>query len=107
MRMAAAFFGPAGRRVEQLARELASARTVVALEDLEGAPRDIERGDALAAFAAMQRLLESDTQPARRQDVLRGLFGPRGPELYAAAAAVHEGIDHAWIFRYERDGPGP
>jgi hypothetical protein len=107
MRMAAAFFGPAGRRVDQLARELASARTVVALEDLEGAPRDIERGDALAAFAAMQRLLESDTQPARRQDVLRGLFGPRGPELYAAAAAVHEGIDHAWIFRYERDGPGP
>lgn len=106
-RMAAAFFGPAGRRVEQLARELASARAVVALEDLEGAASDIERGDAMAAFAAVQRLIESDSQPARRQDVLRGLFGPRGPELYAAAAAVHEGIDHAWIFRYERDAPGP
>jgi hypothetical protein len=33
--------------------------------------------------------------------VLRGLFGPGGAALYADAAGVHEGIDHAWIFRYE------
>jgi hypothetical protein len=67
----------------------------------------VTRGDSLAAFAAVQRLLESDPQQGRKQEVLRGLFGPRGPELYAAAAAVHEGIDHAWVFRYERDAPGP
>lgn len=33
--------------------------------------------------------------------ILSGLFGARGPDLYAAAVAVHEGIDHAWVFRYE------
>jgi hypothetical protein len=107
IRAATAFFGPAGRRVGQLARDLASARALTALEDIEGGARDVERGNALAAFATVQTLLESDTQPGRREDVLRGLFGPRGPELYAAAAAVHEGIDHAWVFRYERDAPGP
>ena len=35
--------------------------------------------------------------------ILGGLFGARGPELYAAAVAVHEGIDHAWVFRYENE----
>ncbi len=35
--------------------------------------------------------------------LLAGLFGPRGPALYAAAVAVNEGIDHAWVFRYETD----
>jgi hypothetical protein len=106
-RAAAACFGSAERRVEQLARDLASARALAALEDVEGGADEVTRGDSLAAFAAVQRLLESDPQQGRKQEVLRGLFGPRGPELYAAAAAVHEGIDHAWVFRYERDAPGP
>ena len=107
VRAEAALFGPAGRRVEPLARDLALARTLAALEDIDGGSRALEGNDAVAAFAAVQRLLESDSQPGRRQDVLRGLFGPRGPELYAAAASLPEGIDHAWVFRYERDAPGP
>ena len=106
-RLAGALFGPAARRVEALAKDLASARAVAVLEDLEGGAGDVERGDALEAFATIQRLVEADTKPGRRPQVLQGLFGPRGPELFAAAAAVHEGIDHAWVFRYERDAPGP
>lgn len=38
--------------------------------------------------------------------LLAGLFGPRGPALYAAAVAVNEGIDHAWVFRFETDVGG-
>ncbi|MFM8734198.1 MAG: hypothetical protein ACKOC8_03280 [Pirellulales bacterium] len=38
--------------------------------------------------------------------LLAGLFGPRGPALYAAAVAVNQGIDHAWVFRYETEVGG-
>jgi hypothetical protein len=38
--------------------------------------------------------------------VLQGLFGPRGPGLYATAVSKEEGVDHAWVFRYETDAAG-
>jgi hypothetical protein len=104
---AAAVFGPAGRRVEQLAQDLAAARAAAVLEDLQAWQTDLGQGDAAATFAAMQRLLESHPEPQRRDEMLAGLFGPRGPRVYAAAAAVPEGIDHEWVFRYERDLPSP
>ena len=37
-----------------------------------------------------------------RDSLILGLFGPQGPALFAGALAVHEGIDHSWVFRYER-----
>jgi hypothetical protein len=107
VRAAAAIFGAAGRRVETLAKDLAAARAAAVLEELEARPGDIGREDAAATFAALQRLLESYPDAARRPQMLQGLFGPRGPQVYAAAVAVHEGIDHEWVFRYERDVPGP
>ena len=107
LREAAAVFGPAGRRVEQLAKDLAAARAAAVLEDLQARPDDVGREDAAATFAALQRLLESHPEAERRPQMLEGLFGPRGPQVYAAAAAVHEGIDHEWVFRYERDASGP
>jgi hypothetical protein len=107
LREAAAVFGPAGRRVEQLAKDLAAARAAAVLEDLQARPDDLGREDAAATFAALQRLLESHPEAERRPQMLEGLFGPRGPQVYAAAAAVHEGIDHEWVFRYERDASGP
>lgn len=107
LRAAAAVFGPAGRRVEQLAKDLAAARAAAVLEDLQARPGDVGPGDAAATFVALQRLLESHPEAERRTPMLEGLFGPRGPQLYAAAAAFHEGIDHEWVFRYERDASGP
>ncbi|MCE9629601.1 MAG: hypothetical protein K8S94_02620 [Planctomycetia bacterium] len=51
--------------------------------------------------------LEDEARPKALADlILGGLFGARGPDLYAAAVAMHEGIDHAWVFRYEKDYPG-
>jgi hypothetical protein len=106
-RAAAAVFGPAGRRVEQLAKDLAAARAVAVLEDLEARRGDVGQGDAAATFVALQRLLESHPAAEQRGPMLAALFGPRGPQLYAAAAAVHEGIDHEWVFRYDQDSSGP
>jgi hypothetical protein len=80
---------------------------VAVLEDLEARQGDVGQGDAAATFAALQRLLESHPAAEQRAPMLAALFGPRGPQLYAAAAAVHEGIDHEWVFRYERDASGP
>jgi hypothetical protein len=94
-------FGPAGDRVEWLRRQLAAVRSVLALETVGIEPRLLTAGDARAAFAAVQPAVAAETDGQKRMAVLRGLFGPGGAALYADAAGVHEGIDHAWIFRYE------
>jgi hypothetical protein len=96
--------GPAAPRIEWLAREVEAARTLGALDDLGIPPGDVLRaGDARAAFDAVQPFLAAETDADRRKQLVRGLFGPRGPAIHAAAATVHEGIDHAWVFRYENE----
>ena len=99
-------FGAAGRRVEWLRRQLAAARAASALDALGIQAKQLAAGDARAAFAALQPVVDAEPDGRKRQAVLRGLFGPGGPALYADAAGVHEGIDHAWIFRYEDTVPG-
>lgn len=103
---AAEVFGPTGNRVEWMRRQLAAARSVLALEAVGIEPRRLTAGDARAAFAAIQPAVAAEPDAQRRMTVLRGLFGPGGAALYADAAGVHEGIDHAWIFRYEDSVPG-
>ena len=99
-------FGEAAPRVEWLAREAAMVRTLGTLQAIDADRTAIAAGDARAAFEALRPAVDSEADPAKRAEILRGLFGPRGPALYAAAVAVNEGIDHAWVFRYETDGSG-
>jgi hypothetical protein len=66
----------------------------------------ISQADARAAFAMLQVAVDAEKNPDTRGQLLQGLLGPRGPLVYAAAAAVHEGIDHTWVFRYENDPGG-
>jgi hypothetical protein len=99
--VATALFGPAGDSLDWLAREVQAARALATLEDLGLSLGEITRGDALAAFESLETALQGETEPARLEARLRALFGPRGPALYRAAVAVHEGIDHAWVFRYD------
>ena len=101
-----AFFGPAAARVRSLARELSLAGTNAALDDLEVDRRLLESGDARAAFTAIQAVINAQNDPDRDR-LLVGLFGPRGPALYAAATKVPEGIDHSWVLRYEIEESGP
>jgi hypothetical protein len=100
------FFGPAGVRVEWLRRQLAAARSSLALQAVAVEPKQLMQGDARAAFAALQPAVAVEPDAGKRQAILRGLFGAGGPALYADAAGVHEGIDHAWVFRYEDEVPG-
>ncbi|MFM9059553.1 MAG: hypothetical protein ACKOSQ_10595 [Planctomycetaceae bacterium] len=104
--LATRLLGPAGRRVEWLGRRVALARTLAALAALDLRPGDVAAGDALRAFDLVRVPIEAEADPAKRATILRGLFGAGGPRLFAAAAAVNEGIDHSWVFRYEEAVPG-
>ena len=100
--VAEAVVGPAAARLDWLAREAGVARTLGALGELGVDPAAVLRaGDGRAVFDTVQPFVAAEPDPARRRQLIRGLFGPRGPALQAAATAVHEGIDHAWVYRYE------
>ena len=105
--VAAAVFGPAARRLESLAKEVAAARTLVVLNGLQLDRKKVEAGGPRAAFDAVRIEVAAESDQAKRALLLQGLFGPQGPALYAAATAVHEGIDHAWVFRYENSAGEP
>lgn len=99
--VAAALFGQSGDALAWLVREVQAARALATLESLGLPLREVTRGDALTALESLETALQGETDPARIDARLRALFGPRGPSLYRAAVAVHEGIDHAWVFRYD------
>jgi hypothetical protein len=101
---AEAFFGPAASRVGALTRELSMARTVAALEDVDINRQRLPGSDGLAAFDLIWPAIQAQRDPEQRERLLEGLFGPRGPSLYGRATEVPEGIDHAWVFKYEIDG---
>ena len=60
-----------------------------------------EPGAHAAAFDALAAAVDSEPDPAKRARILLGVLGAEGPTIYATATAVNEGIDHAWVFRYE------
>ena len=103
-RRAEAFFGPAATRVGSLTRELSMARSLAALDTIDVNTQRLPGSDGLAAFDLLWPAIRAEQDPERRERLLEGLFGPRGPTLYARATEVPEGIDHAWVFKYEIDG---
>jgi len=108
-----AFFGPAAPRMVSLSRELSMARTLSTLEDVDVNRQRLLGSDGLAAFDVIREAIQAKKDPAERQRLIAGLFGPRGPDLYGRATEViedgratelTEGIDHDWVFQYEIDG---
>jgi len=100
---AAALFGPAADRLELLAKELSLARALVVIDDIGLDQRRLAASGPRAAFDALETAVDSEPDPAKRSRILLGLLGAEGPAIYATAKAVNEGIDHAWVFRYEID----
>jgi len=98
---AEAFFGPAAGRLAGLTRDVSTARTIATLEEVDVNRQRLGAGDGLAAFEEIWPRIRSVTDDEARQRLVAGLFGPRGPALYEEATAVPEGIDHAWVFKYE------
>ena len=122
-------FGAAGRRIPWLADAVAKARGLATLRALDADLTAIGGGDARAAFDVVRPAIQGideeertrirETFPAddaRRARIegprditdlaLQGLFGPRGPDVFAAAVAKEEGVDYGWVFRYETDAAG-
>lgn len=102
---AAAIFGAAAPRLDWLAKAVITARTLAALDSTQADPAAIARLDARGAFEAVAASVGAMPEE-ERQGLIVGLFGPQGPSLFSEALAVHEGIDHSWVFRYERDSGG-
>ena len=100
---AEAFFGPAATRVNSLSKELAMARTLATLEDVDVNRQRLVAGDGLAAFDVIWPAIRAKQDPDERRQLLAGLFGSQGPALYDKATEVPEGIDHAWVFKYETE----
>ena len=100
---AVALFGTAAERLEELTKELALDRALVVLDDLGLDPRRLAASGPRAAFDAVAAVIDAEPDPAKRSRILLGLLGAEGPTVYATAKAVNEGIDHAWVFRYEID----
>lgn len=102
-RKAVDFFGAAAPRLDWLAREAIIARQLAALDE---ADLDLgtlaEEGPQQAFRVVHERLREIGDEDMRRQLIL-GLFGPEGAALYDVATEKPEGIDHAWVFRYEKE----
>jgi hypothetical protein len=93
----------ASPRLDRLLYDLAIARTLDAMEAMSLDPQTVAGGDAMAAFVALRTAADAEPDVDKRKKLLDGLFGSRGSDLYAAATAVREGIDHSWVFRYEID----
>ena len=102
-READALFGAAADRLEALARELGLVRALVVLDDLGLEQRKLAAAGPRAAFDAVSAAVDAEPAAARRSSLLLGLLGAEGPTVYAAAKKFNEGIDHAWVFRYEID----
>ena len=99
---AAGIFGSAAPRLDWLARAVLTARTLSTLAATNADPVSLVKLDARNAFEELAAVVGAAPED-QREALLRGLFGPRGPQLFTEAVAVHEGIDHSWVFRYERD----
>lgn len=98
--LATEIFGPAAPRLDWLRRGVVNARTLATLDATSADPAALAKLDARAAFDAVA-LAVNAVEPDQREALVAGLFGPRGPELFREALAEHEGIDYAWVYRFE------
>ncbi len=112
---AAEFFGPAGRRVDDLAHEVAIARTAALLKLLGVDEVALQQAGVRRALKFILPNLTTAANPAEDdpgrvvprdeaelQQLLRGLFGHEGPELFERAQQATEGEDYRWLFRETR-----
>ena len=97
-----ALFGAAAPRLDSLVHELDLARARAVLDDLDFDRRPVLAGGALTAYDTVLTVVGAEADPEKRARIVTGLLGAEGPALLAAATAVREGVDHTWVFRYER-----
>ncbi len=111
----AVFFGSAADRVDQLAHEVAIARAAALLKLLQVDERALlQVGVRRALEFIIPNLVTQpaaaeddpgrvvDREEAEQEEILQGLFGHDGPELFRRARGAQEGQDYRWLFREAR-----
>lgn len=97
----AEFFGAAAPRLDWLAREAVVARQAAALDATDLDVSMLADAGAQQAFRVIHERLREIEDVDRRRQLILGLFGPEGAALYEGASEKPEGVDHAWVLRYE------
>ncbi len=112
---AVTFFGPAADRLDQIAHEVAIARAAAVLKLLQVDEAELLQVGSRRALEFIMPNLVTQPDPAaddpgrvaergeeEQQELLRGLFGHDGPELFRRALDAREGQDYRWLFREAR-----
>jgi len=97
--------------ITTIARSAGLAAFTAARPAIEGMDDEVRKRlvDGLGAAtetsrAERERMASLEGEPrntALRNLVEAAVFGPSGPELYARAIQDHEGVEYAWVYRYE------
>ena len=111
----AMFFDQAADRVDQIAHEVAIARAAALLKILQVDERALLQVGSRRALGFITPHIVTQAAPAEddpsrvvdrdeleQEELLQGLFGHEGPELFKRAQGAQEGQDYRWLFREAR-----
>ena len=114
-REAAGFFGESASALDQISHEVAIARTAALLQLLQVDGAKLQQAGSRRALEVLLPKLLTVANPAEddpgrvvdrpeddRNELLKGLFGHDGPELFKRAMKANEGEEYLWDFRDAR-----
>lgn len=112
---AAGFFGAASSVLDKISHEVAIARTAFVLHGLQVDGEKLQQAGSRRALEVVLPKLLTVANPAEddtgrvddrteddREELLKGLFGHEGPELFKRAMKANEGEEYLWDFRDAR-----
>lgn len=112
---ASGFFGPASPALDEISHEVAIARTAALLNLMQVDGEELQRAGSRRALDVLLPKLLTVSNPAEddagrvgdrtdddREELLKGLFGHEGPELFKRAMKANEGEEYLWDFRDAR-----
>lgn len=112
---AAWFFGESASLLDQISHEVAIARTAALLQLLQVDGKKLQQAGSRRALEVLLPKLLTVANPAEddpervvdrpeddRIELLNGLFGHDGPELFKRAMKSNEGMEYLWDFRDAR-----
>ena len=112
---AAGFFGESASLLDQISHEVAIARTAALLQLLQVDAAKVQQAGSRRALEVLLPKLLTVANPAEddpgrvvdrpeddRNELLKGLFGHDGPELFERAMKSNEGEEYLWDFRDAR-----
>ncbi len=106
-----AVFGDLAGAFDRVAAAARRGRAVAVLESLRLDLRELAQLGSLGAFDRLRERLDAiagglETDDGGEwpptDDVIPGIFGSEGPQIYEDAVSRTPGIDYEWVFQYEK-----